>query len=111
MKTAVHIIGRTRSGKTRKLMEVCRTIIKRRNPLIVIDGKGELYDDVLRYATYTRVRPERLTLVDHTSNHVPGINPLQPQNGEHPSALADHVVNFFLKFFGEEEEAKIWVRE
>ena len=111
MKTAVHIIGRTRSGKTRKLMEVCRTIIKRRNPLIVIDGKGELYDDVLRYATYTRVRPERLTLVDPTSNHVPGINPLQPQNGEHPSALADHVVNFFLKFFGEEEEAKIWVRE
>jgi len=110
-KTHTIIPGRTGMGKSFLLENLARNIIESRHGLILIDGKGDLYDRLLKFSVQRRLE-KNVVLVDPEEDEwSPGINYLEVFKGTSPEALAELVLEGLMKFFKEDTEYKPWLEE
>lgn len=111
------ILGSTRAGKTKFMEGVLRPIIEHGYGLVVLDGKGDLYDALVSYLAYLDIEKnlglaERTTLIDPNEDFCVGINYLELMgNDQRPSDLAGLVLEALKKFFKEDNETKVWLEE
>lgn len=112
LKNHMHIIGRTRQGKSKLLERIARDIIKSGHGLLMMDGKGDLYEDLLKFCAVLRKR-ERTLLVDPSEKkYSPGINYLELFTAEEdPATHAKIVMEGLKKMFGEQDVYKPWLEE
>lgn len=107
----LYCIGRPGTGKSKFFERIERTFIKRQVPHLLLDNKGELYDNVLNFMTAWNVKPADVCLIDPRSPNPPGFNPLQCPDGVHPITQAGIVSDSIAKMFHEDQEAKMWIQE
>lgn len=97
-----HVLGRTGKGKTKALEILARHIIDTHHGLVVLDGKGDLFEAVRDYCVATRCE-DRVVVVDPTEQHwAVGINYLEVLGETGPEILAEMVMEGLKKCFGEE---------
>lgn len=92
----LHVIGPTGSGKSTLLLQLIRQDIEAGRSVVVIEPKGDLIEDVMKY-----IPPERLNDVVHispTSDRPVGLNPLTP-SGRGPELVADQLLALFRSMF------------
>lgn len=111
------ILGSTRAGKTKLMEGILRPIIEHGYGCVVLDGKGDLYDDLVSCFAYLDLEKglglaERTTLIDPNEDLCVGINYLELMgNDQRPSDLAGLVLEALKKFFKEDNETKVWLEE
>jgi len=105
----IHVLGRTGQGKSKFLEHLAREIIKNRRPLILIDGKGDLYNSMVKFCTAMRLENKTILIDPHQTEYSVGINYLELFGNTTPEALAEMVLEGFKKIFGEEKEYKVWL--
>src|SRR4030067_3165644 len=110
-KSSTHILGKSQVGKSKESERIARDIIKSEYGLLVIDGKGDLYNGLLDFCTVLKYPPHQLALIDPTDDYCPGINFLECLNGVSPDTQAGIIIDCFKKFFGEHDETKHWLEE
>lgn len=95
----LHVLGPTGSGKSTLLLGLIVQDIAAGRGVVVIEPKGDLIAEVLRY-----IPPERLgdvVVIDPTdadSGSPVGINPLSP-SGRSPELMADQLLGVFHSLF------------
>jgi len=109
-KTHTHVLGRSGAGKSKLLERMARDIIKAKYGLIVLDGKGDLYDSLLRFCTLLRMSADRLVVVDPDDSFCPGLNFLECLGGTDPDTQAGIVIDA-LKKMHKDEETRHWLEE
>ncbi len=107
--THTHIIGRSGVGKSKFLEHLACTIMEAGYGLILLDGKGELYDNLLKYCTDYFVPPKKVTLINPRDENAPGLNILECLGDTQPDTQAGLVLDAIKKIHGEEKEAKPWL--
>ncbi len=111
MKRHWHVLGRTGKGKTKALEIVARHIIDTRHGLVVLDGKGDLFEAIRDYCVAARFE-DRVVIVDPTEQQwAVGINYLEILGESGPEVLAERVMEGLKKCFGEEDEFKPLLEE
>lgn len=108
--THTHVLGRSGVGKSKLLERIARDIIKAKYGLIVLDGKGDLHDSLLKFCTLLRTPSDRLVVVDPDDPHSPGLNFLECLGGTDPDTQAGIVIDA-LKKMHKDEEARPWLEE
>lgn len=106
-----HFLGRTGKGKTKALEIFCRHIIDSQHGLVLLDGKGDLYEAVLKYCVASKYE-DRVALIDPTNTeYATGINYLELLGDTDPATLAEMVTEGLKKCFGEEQDFKPLLEE
>lgn len=114
--TSTYVLGRPGTGKSKFLEHLCRFIVEQGYGLVVLDGKGSLYDNLLPHLTHLdnhghRIS-ERTTLINPNDRAVSvGINYLEPVGDADPYTWSRLVMQALKKFFGEDDEYKPWLEE
>ena len=108
--THAHILGRSGVGKSKLLERVARDIIKAGYGLIVLDGKGDLYDNLLNFCAYMEVPARKVRLIDPRDDHTPGLNVLERLGKTDPATQANLVIEAIQKMHGE-DETRHWLEE
>src|SRR3972149_7078845 len=75
--THTHVLGKSGVGKSKLLERIARDIIKAKYGLIVLDGKGDLYDNLLNFCAYMEVPARQGRVIDPRDDHTPGLNVLE----------------------------------
>lgn len=105
------LVGKTGRGKTYLLYSLLVQILLAGFPVVVIDGKGDLYDRLLELCFLLGKRPDQVALVNpHDRQHAVGLNYLQAFGGVTPENHAKVVLSGFQKLFGEDGR-KVWLEE
>lgn len=99
LKTHLHGIGATRTGKSKMIEWIARELIRSGRGFCLIDPHGFLYQDILRWLAYNT--PDREVILFNPSfrSKVVGFNPFHAQAGD-VSTLADRRVKATLKVWG-----------
>ena len=106
-----HVLGRTGKGKTKALEILARHIIDAQHGLVVLDGKGDLFEAIRDYCVASRCE-DRVVIVDPTEQRwAVGINYLEVIGETAPETLAEMVMEGLKKCFGEEDEFKPLLEE
>ena len=112
LKNHMHILGRTRQGKSKLLESIARDIIKSGYGLLLMDGKGDLYDDLVKFCVLLRQEKKTLFVDPNDTKYSPGINYLELfDEGEAPGTHAKIVMEGMKKIFGQQDEYKAWLEE
>jgi len=114
LETHTHVLGRTGRGKTRFLTGLCRQIIKERYPLIVIDGVGALYKNLLEWCSEQEdIDPARRILLinPEDTEAVPSINYLELFGGVDAESWSHTVLEGLKKLYQEDTQFKPWLEE
>lgn len=99
-----HIQGRTGRGKTRLLETMFRALAGSGRAVVLLDGKGELYQRALAWCVEQQL-DERVLLIDPTDTRwAVGLNYLEPQGGADPATHAEIVMEGVKKIFGQSHE-------
>ncbi|MBA4406564.1 hypothetical protein C0389_04760, partial [bacterium] len=100
LQTHMHLIGASRTGKSKMAEWIARDLIRRDQGLCVIDPHGFLYEDILNWLAY--LDPEReIILFDPSSEkRVVGFNPFISLGGD-VSIQTDRMLKATLKAWGE----------
>ena len=101
--THTHVLGSPGVGKSKLLEQIAQDIIQSGHGLIVLDGKGDLYDSLLKWCVSMKYPSHRLTLIDPRDPHAPSINILEPLGHTDPSTQAEIVIEAIQKMHGNEE--------
>jgi len=115
--THTSILGSTRAGKTKFIEGILQPVIEHGYGLVVLDGKGELYDLLVDYCAYLDLKKqlglaERTILIDPNEDFCVGINYLELMGErQRPSDLARLVLAALKKFFKEDSQTKFWLEE
>jgi len=75
LKTHLHGIGKSRSGKSKLIELICRELVIKRRGFCLVDPHGELFRDLLQWLAV--IKPRRAVHLFEPSNtrHVVGFNP------------------------------------
>lgn len=106
-----HFLGTTGKGKTKALELFCRHIVDSQHALVLMEGKGDLFEAMLRYCAAAQYG-DRLVVVDPSIEEwAVGLNYLELIGGTEPAVLAELVTDGLKKTFGEEDNFKPWLEE
>ena len=97
--THTHIIGGSRSGKSKFIEWLIRNDIAERQPFCIIDWHGTLYRDVLQYLAYARPRREFVLLNPAVPDFITGFNPFMG-SGQDISAMVARRVAAVARAWG-----------
>jgi len=97
--THTHVIGGSRSGKSKFLEWLIRNDLAENQPFCVIDWHGTLYQDVLKYLAYTKPRREFVLLNPAMPDWITGFNPFT-NTGQDTSALVARRVGAVARAWG-----------
>lgn len=100
LSTHVHIVGASRSGKSKMLECVIKELINNRQGLCLIDPHGNLYDDVLKWLSYSQPNREIILFNPGFESRVVGFNPFLASEGD-ISVQAERMVQATVKAWGE----------
>jgi len=80
----MHLIGSTRTGKSKLLEWIIRQDIKNGEGLCLIDPHGTLYEDVVRWCAYHNLIKQRdiILLNPSKGEHIVGFNPFVRSSGD-----------------------------
>jgi len=104
----IHVLGRTGQGKSKFLEHLAREIIQNKNSLILIDGKGDLYDSMVKFCTRRRLENRTILIDPHQTEYSVGINYLELFGKTNPEELAEMILEGLKKIFGEDEQYQPW---
>jgi hypothetical protein len=105
------IRGRTGMGKTRADFAFGRYLIDSQHALVVLDGKGDLFEMFRDYCA-VGVDPERVVIVDPTDDRwAVGVNYLELIGDTDPAVLSELVMEGLKKAFHEADEFKPLLEE
>ncbi len=97
-----HVLGRTGKGKTKALEILTREIILSRSGLVVLDGKGDLYEAILAFCAAERLE-DRVVIIDPTNQDwAVGLNYLELLGNTNAETLAELVTEGLKKSFEED---------
>lgn len=91
-------IGSTGSGKTTLLTNLIAADIAAGAPVLVIDPKAQMPDQIL--ATVPKRRWKDVVIIDATAEHPVGFNPLDA-SGRDPDVVADGILAVFKRTFAD----------
>lgn len=106
-----YVLGTTRVGKSKLFERIARDIIKSGHGLILLDGKGELYDNMVDFCALDRLEDRTILIDPREQDFSVGINYLEPLGKTTPDVLAGLVLEGLMKFFKENKEFKPWLEE
>ncbi|MFO0794148.1 MAG: DUF87 domain-containing protein, partial [Candidatus Brocadiaceae bacterium] len=106
-----YVMGTTRVGKSKFFERIARDIIKSGHGLILLDGKGDLYDDMVNFCALARLDDRTILIDPREQGFSVGINYLEPLGETTPAVLAGLVLEGLMKFFKEDKEVKPWLEE
>ncbi|MCC7213180.1 MAG: DUF87 domain-containing protein [Candidatus Brocadia sp.] len=106
-----YVLGTTRVGKSKFFERIARDIIKSGHGLILLDGKGDLYDDMVNFCALARLEDRTILIDPREKDFSVGINYLEPLGKTTPDVLAGLVLEGLMKFFKENKEFKPWLEE
>lgn len=109
--THTYILGSSGMGKSKFLERVARDLIQNRYGLLVLDGKNDLYNDLLDFCCLLRLANKTILIDPNDYEHSVGINYLECLGETSPEALAGMVLEGLKKFFKEDTEYKPWLEE
>ena len=78
----MHVIGATRTGKSKFLEWMIRELIKGGQGFCLIDPHGFLYEDIVRWCAYHCLDREIILLNPSSGDHVKGFNPFQKTSAD-----------------------------
>lgn len=110
-KSSTHILGKSQTGKSRELEQICRSLIKADSPLIMLDGKGDLYKGLLDYCALIKYPPHKLVLINPEDEYRVGLNFLECLGGTSPATQAGIILDCLKKFYGEQGEYQPVIEE
>lgn len=100
LQTHMHLIGASRTGKSKMAEWIARDLIRHDHGLCVIDPHGFLYEDILNWLAYLD-SPQEIILFDPSSEkRVVGFNPFISLGGD-VSIQTDRILKATLKAWGE----------
>ena len=98
----MHVVGSTRTGKSKFLEGMIRGDIKNRQGLCLIDPHGRLYDDVLNWCAYHNLTNRDIILLNPSvGDSVLGFNPFQKSSGD-VSVQVDAMITATIRAWGME---------
>lgn len=104
--------GKTGMGKTTAMDLFCRFILDSQHPLILLDGKGDLFERVLDYCVAAQYLDRVAAVIDPLrKDYAVGINYLELLGVTDPAALAEMVCEGLKKIFREEDQFKPLLEE
>lgn len=109
--THTYIPGRSGVGKSKFFEGIARDIINVGYGLIVLDGKGDLYDNLADYCALMNLKDKTILIDPNEDEWSVGINYLELLGDTSPAALAGLILEALKKFFKEDEEYKPWLEE
>jgi len=108
--THTHVLGSSGVGKSKLLESIARDIIAAAYGLILLDGKGDLYDNLLNWCARMNFPPYKLRLIDPRDSYAPGLNILKPLGNTNNNTQADLVISMLQKMRGKEDSG-LWLDE
>ena len=106
-----HIMGATQMGKSKWMENIFRHVIKAGHGMIVMDGKGDLYDSLLKYCIAEGLKRKLVAIDPNDDQYSVGINYLELFGGATPSAWSSTVLKGLMKMFDEDDQFKAWLQE
>lgn len=106
-----HVMGRTGRGKSKALEILARGIIDAGYGFILIDGKGDLYDSLLKYCVSKRQQKKTIIIDPNDQGKSIGLNYLELFGDTTAEAWAEFVKDGLMKLFKQEEELRVWYEE
>lgn len=100
LETHLHLIGASRTGKSKMAEWIARELIRRGKGMCVVDPHGFLYDDLLNWLAYLQPDKEIILFDPSFENRVVGFNPFVSLGGD-VSIQADRMVQATIKAWGE----------
>jgi len=99
----MHIIGSTRSGKSKFLEWMIRQDIRNGSGFCVIDPHGTLYEDIVKWCGYHWLSDRDIILLNPSSgDHILGFNPFRRAMGD-PSVQVDYQITATIRAWGMED--------
>lgn len=98
-KTHLHVVGSTRSGKSKWLERFCRELFKKGMGFTIIDPQGALAESLMSYFTYTLPSRPIIYLDPSRNDYLIPFNPLFSES-DHVSARVSRFVESVLKVWG-----------
>lgn len=96
-----HYMGRTQIGKSKAIEFQARQRVDQNQGFMLIDPKGPLFRDVLRYCVKRNQRKILIIDANPGRSHYLSFNPLKPDPGETIERCAARVVDAILSAYGE----------
>ena len=81
-KTSMHVLGASRSGKSKMAELIARQLIDSGEGMVLIEPHGAMYEDILRWLAYMRPRREILLFNPSYDIRIVGFNPFHPSAGD-----------------------------
>ena len=106
-----HFMGATQMGKSKAMENVFRHLVDAGHGMIVMDGKGDLYDSLLKYCISKGLRHKTIAIDPNNDEYSVGINYLELFGGATPSAWGSTVLKGLMKMFEEDDQFKAWLQE
>lgn len=100
LQTHMHLIGASRTGKSKMAEWIARDLIRRDQGLCVIDPHGFLYEDILNWLAYLDPDREIILFDPSSEKRVVGFNPFISLGGD-VSIQTDRILKATLKAWGE----------
>ena len=92
-------------GKSKSLEILSRAVIDRGRALVVLDGKGEIVDNILAYCIEQQLSRRVLVIDPQLADWAVGLNLLEPQGeGTDAATHAELVMEAIKKIFGEQHD-------
>jgi hypothetical protein len=101
----------TQMGKSKLMENLFRQIVDAGHGMIVLDGKGDLYDSLLKYCIWKGLKHKTIAINPNDDEHSVGINYLELFGEAKPAAWASTVLKGLMKMFEEEDDFKPWLQE
>lgn len=111
METHTLVQGRTGQGKSYFLEILARAIIDNNYGFILLDGKGDLYENLEKYLADKNLSSNTVLINPKDRNQSVGINYLELFGNNTPDTLASTVLEGMMKLFKEDTEFKPWLEE
>lgn len=112
--TSTYVLGSPGVGKTKFTEGIARDLINQGYGVIVLDGKGELYNNLTKYCVLKGLEDRTVLIDPNEDDYVVGINYLEllgRKEKTKASALAGLALEGLKKFHKEDEEYKAWLEE
>ena len=106
-----HIMGATQMGKSKYLENLFRQTVDAGHGMIVMDGKGDLYDSLLKYCIASGLKHKTIAIDPNNDEYSVGINYLELFGEATPSAWGSTVLKGLMKMFEEDDQFKAWLQE
>ena len=104
------VFGKSGRGKSRLLYGLVTQLILAGETVVLLDGKGDLVDEVHSFALRLGKKPESVAVLDtHDKQWVMGVNPLERIGDQEPLSIGRSLHEALKKVYGEDDVIHPWL--